>query len=95
MIDWMVDGPIPKDQIFPIDYPAFFADPDAALEDLYRPLGLPLPASSKRSMLDYIETKPKDKFGKHDYTMADDQTITAAREAFRPFQEYFGVASEV
>ena len=35
------------------------------------------------------------KFGTHDYTMADEQTIAAAREAFRPFQEYFGVASEV
>ena len=95
MIDWMEDGVIPKEQIFPIDYPAFFADPDSELEDLYGKLGLPLPASSKRSMLDYIETKPKDKFGTHDYTMADEQTIAAAREAFRPFQEYFGVASEV
>ena len=95
MIAWMEDGTIPKDQIFPIDYPAFFADPDAALEKLYGELGFPLSRSSKQAMLEYVSNKPKDKFGKHDYEMGDAETIAAARAAFRPFQEYFGVASEV
>ena len=46
-------------------------------------------------MLDYVSNKPKDKFGKHEYDMGDAETIAAARAAFRPFQEYFGVASEI
>ncbi|MCR9092673.1 MAG: sulfotransferase [bacterium] len=95
MIEWMEDGTIPKDRVFPIDYLAFFADPDAALEKLYGELALPLPPESKRAMVDYVANKPKDKFGKHDYEMGDPETIAAARAAFRPFQEYFGVASEV
>jgi len=95
MIDWMEDGTIPKAQVFPVDYPAFFADPDAALEKLYGELGLPLPAASKQAMLDYVENKPKDKFGKHEYELGDAETIAAARAAFRPFQSYFGVESEV
>jgi len=95
MIDWMEDGTIPKDQIFPVDYPAFFADPDAALENLYGEIGFPLSDSSKQAMLDYVTNKPKNKFGKHDYEMGDPETIAAARAAFRPFQKYFGVASEV
>ena len=95
MIDWMEDGRIPKDRVFPIDYPAFFADPDAALEKLYGELRLPLPDTSKQAMLDYVAHKPKDKFGKHDYEMGDPETIAATRAAFRPFQDYFGVASEV
>ena len=41
-------------------------------------------------MLDYIGNKPKDKFGKHEYDLVDDETMQAARAAFRPFQEYFG-----
>jgi hypothetical protein len=58
-------------------------------------LGLPLPASSREAMLDYVANKPKDKFGKHDYEIGDPQTIASMREAFRPFQSYFGVASEI
>ena len=95
MIEWMENGTIPKDRVFPIDYPAFFANPDAALEKLYADLQLPLPSGSKQAMLDYVANKPKDKFGKHDYEMGDPETIAATRAAFRPFQEYFGVASEV
>jgi hypothetical protein len=95
MIQWMEDGTIPRDQIFPIDYPAFFADPDAALEKLYGELGFPLSEGSKRAMLDYVSNKPKDKFGKHQYDMGNADAIATARAAFRPFQEYFGVASEV
>lgn len=95
MIDWMEDGTIPRDQVFPIDYLAFFADPETALRRLYRELGFPLPDRSRRAMLDYVARKPKDKFGKHDYALGDPETIAATRAAFRPFQEYFGVASEV
>lgn len=95
MIDWMEDGTIPKERITPVDYAAFFADPDGALEKLYAGLGLPLPAASKQAMLDYVSRKPKDKFGKHEYEIGNAETIAALRAAFRPFQDYFGVASEV
>ena len=46
-------------------------------------------------MLDYIAAKPKDKFGKHEYDLGSPEAIRVAREAFRPFQEYFGVRSEI
>ncbi|MFK7898942.1 MAG: sulfotransferase [Myxococcota bacterium] len=95
MIEWMESGAIPKQQITPIDYLGFFRNPDASLERLYEALGLPLPSASKEAMLSYIASKPKDKFGKHEYAIGDKATIAAAREAFRPFQEYFGVTSEL
>ena len=95
MIDWMEDGTIPKGQVVPVDYAAFFAHPEAALEQLYAALRLPLPDASKQAMVDYLASRPKDKFGKHEYDLGDAAAIAAARAAFRPFQEYFGVASEV
>ena len=58
-------------------------------------MGIPLPVSSKQPMLDYIASKPKDKFGAHEYDTGSDAIIAEAREAFRPFQEYFGVKSEI
>lgn len=95
MIDWMEAGTIPRDQIYPIDYLDFFAGPAAALEKLYGEMGFPLSSESKQAMLDYIAAKPKDKFGKHNYATGDGEMIAAARDAFRPFQEYFGVQSEI
>jgi hypothetical protein len=95
MIDWMEDGTIPKERVHPLDYRAFFADPGTALDRLYAALGLPLPETSRKAMLDYVANKPKDKFGKHEYEIGDAETIAGMREAFRPFQSYFGVESEV
>lgn len=95
MIDWMEDGTIPKDRVHPLDYRSFFADPGPALDALYERLELPLPAPSRAAMLDYVANKPKDKFGKHEYEIGSAETIAAMRAAFRPFQEYFGVASEI
>jgi len=95
MIDWMEDGTLPKGQIHAIDYPSFFAAPETALEELYRALGFSLSPRSKQPMLDYIASKPKDQHGRHEYELGDAATIAAARDAFRPFQEYFGVGSEV
>lgn len=95
MIDWIEDGTIPRNQVHPIDYLEFFADPDAALEKLYADMGFPLSTEARRSMLDYIAQKPKDKFGRHEYDVGDPETIAAARAAFRPFQEYFGVRNEL
>ena len=95
MIDWIEDGTIPREQIHPIEYLEFFADPNAALEKLYASMGFPLSARSKQAMLDYVANKPKDKFGKHEYELGEAEAIAEAREAFRPFQEYFGVRSEI
>ena len=65
------------------------------LERLYAALGIPLPPASKRAMLDYVANKPKDSHGKHEYEIGDADTIAAMRAAFRPFQDYFGVTSEL
>lgn len=95
MIAWMEDGTIPKDRVHPVAYLDFFADPDRALESLYASLGFPLSAAAKQAMLAYIAAKPKDKHGAHEYETGDDAVIAEARAAFRPFQDYFGVRSEL
>jgi hypothetical protein len=91
----MEDGTIPRDRIQPLSYLDFFADPAGQLERLYAGLGLPLSDEGRQSMLEYVEHKPKDKFGKHEYATGDDALVAAEREKFRYFQEYFGVASEL
>ena len=46
-------------------------------------------------MQGYIASKPKGKFGEHDYDMGGDAIRAEERDKFRTFQEYFGVESEV
>jgi hypothetical protein len=95
VIDWIEDDVIPRERIQAVHYLDFFANPGAQLERLYEGLEMSLPADAKRAMLDYIESKPKDKFGAHEYEMGDEHVIAEEREQFRAFQSYFGVASEV
>ena len=56
---------------------------------------MPLGAKAKQAMLDYIQNKPRDKFGSHDYETGGEELIAEEREKFRAFQTYFDVASEI
>ncbi len=95
VIDWIEDGVIPRERVQPVSYLDFFADPGAQLEKLYSALEMPLPTDARQAMIDYIENKPRNKFGSHDYEMGGEELIAEEREKFRAFQEYFGVASEI
>lgn len=95
MINWMEEGVIPRDRIHPLPYLDFFADPDAQLEKLYGALKIELPGDAKRAMLEYIDNKPRNKFGHHEYETGSPALIAEERERFRVFQEYFGVVSEI
>jgi hypothetical protein len=95
VIDWIEEGKIPRERIQAVPYLDFFADPSAQLEHLYAGLGMPLPAEAEQAMLDYIQNKPKNKFGSHDYQTGSERMIAEEREKFRAFQEHFDVASEI
>ena len=68
---------------------------DGQLEKRYKGLTMPLSADAMQALLDYIQHKPKDKFGSHAYQTGDEELIAREREKFRAFQEYFHVASEI
>lgn len=94
MIDWMEDGIIPRDQIQPVRYLDFFADPAQELQKMYKGLEISLSRKSEEHMLQYIESKPKGKFGEHEYDTGEPSAIAGEREKFRRFQEYFSVQDE-
>ncbi|MBK7948549.1 MAG: sulfotransferase [Deltaproteobacteria bacterium] len=95
VIDWTESGTIPRDRIQAVPYLDFFADPERGLEKLYGGLGLPLPDPSRRAMLGYLASKPKDKFGHHDYEVGTSDLIASERAKWRTIQDWFGVKSEV
>ena len=95
MIDWMEEGVVPKERFQAVRYLDFFADPEAEMRSLYAGLDLPLTAEAERAMLDYIASKPKGKFGEHEYEMGERSAMADEREKFRRFQDYFGIQDEV
>jgi len=95
VIDWLEDGTIPSERVQPVRYVEFFADPASQLEALYSGLDIPLLPESHQAMQDYLASKPKGKFGEHDYETGDENLIASERDRFRRFQEYFQVPSEL
>ncbi len=95
MIGWLEEGVIPAERVQPVRYLEFFADPAAALETLYRGLDIALTPEALAAMQGYIASKPKGKFGEHDYDLGAETTRAEERDKFRKFQKYFGVESEV
>jgi Sulfotransferase family len=95
VIDWSESGTIPRERIQAVPYLEFFADPERGLEKLYAGLGLALPTTSRRAMLDYLSSKPRDKFGHHEYAVGGDDLIAAERAKWEKVQAWFGVRSEL
>ena len=95
MMDWLENATIPRERVQPVRYLEFFADPAKQLESLYAGLDIPLVPEALAAMQAYIASKPKGKFGEHEYEAGNETTVAAEREKFRRFQEYFGVASEI
>lgn len=76
-----------------IVYPQFSARPLESIERLYRHFGLDLTAATRRRMQQCLQQLPKDRFGKHRYSL--DQFDMDPDQTSRMFEEYrqtWGVA---
>jgi hypothetical protein len=91
MIAWMDDGTIPVSQLVHSRYADLIDDPLAALEKLYRQMGLPFTEAAQASVSAYLAHKPKGKFGAHHYHV---DTQDRTRALFHRYQSRFDVPSE-
>jgi hypothetical protein len=77
-------------------YADLVARPLETIAALYDAFGLPLSAEAEARMRAYLAAKPKGKHGAHRYDFAAlGLAPEAERERFRPYQERYGVPSEV
>lgn len=68
-------------------------DPIACIQGIYDHFGLRLTKATKDRMLDYLANKPKDKFGKHAYTVTESKA--KERHFFERYQAHYNVPNEV
>ena len=96
IIDWIEDGTIPKGQYANVIYQKFSEDPMTSIDKAYADLGLKLSTHTKDAIKSYLANKPKGVFGKHKYKSAGlgDGVAQQERNAFKRYQQYFGVPND-
>ncbi len=89
-------GLIPEDQIADVVYRDLVADPVGVIERLYATWGLPVTAAFRSALEGYLSARHTGRAGGHDYSFADTGLDLASHRALvAPYQERFGVPSEV
>ena len=94
-----------KEQIdsrdFPVErlhhgrYTDFVADPLAAVETLYREMGITMSATSRVAMTKYLQDNPREKRSAHKYHAGDAEQRNEERKLFKSYQDRFRVESEI
>lgn len=89
------DGRLPAAQIADIYLRDLIADPVRAISKVYAHFDLHFDPVMATKITDYLNNKPRGKFGKHDYTMSDfGMEESALREQFKRYSEYYNIGIE-
>ena len=93
--DVRASGAVPADRFVDVHFAELMRDPVATLRAAYARMGRHLTDAHARAVRDYLEHKPKGKFGVHRYQPEDwGYTAESLRGALAPYIEHFGVARE-
>ena len=95
-VDVRASGTVPADRFVDVHFAQLMSDPVATLRAAYAQMGRDFTDVHAKAVLDYLEHKPKGKFGMHRYQPEDwGYTAESLRGALTPYIEHFGVASEL
>lgn len=75
-------------------YKDVVANPVQELTRIYEDIGLPLNDSDRQAVADYIDSRPKHKYGRHSYSMPPEIDVEAFAGRITPYIEKFGVPEE-
>jgi len=96
VMQWRSDGTLPDDRIVDVRFDELVGDPWRTMHSVYERIGARLTTDAERRMREYLDARPRERHGRHDYDFADtglDPTETRAR--FAQYQARYGVPSEV
>jgi hypothetical protein len=89
-------GDIPSEQIADVVYRDLVADPLGTVERLYAGWELPISEEFRATLESYLAAHHSGRAGGHEYSFADTGLdLSTHRALLRPYQERFGVPSEV
>ncbi|MBV8462201.1 MAG: sulfotransferase [Acidimicrobiales bacterium] len=89
-------GDLPLQQIADVVYKDLVRDPTGVIARLYESWGLPFTDAYRAALTAYLAARHNERTSSHDYSFADTGLDLAEQRALvRPYQERFGVPSEV
>ena len=94
VVDLLDSGTVPTAQIHHFLYADLVSTPANALTRLYQEFGEPISTDALTAMQRYLENKPQGKFGKHNYSIGEQQEIELKRGLYERYQSYFGIPNE-
>jgi hypothetical protein len=96
VMQWRSDGTLPDDRIVDVRFDDLVRDPWRIMHALYERIGATLTIDAQRRMGDYLEARPRERHGRHDYDFADTGLdVTETRARFGRYQARYAVPSEV
>jgi hypothetical protein len=94
-IDWLESGAVPKDRLCNVLYRDLVRDSVGTIEKVYAFYDLPFTAEARNAIEKYVKEHPRDRRPSHRYGLGREEQIQAERQAFKRYQEYFGVPDEI
>ena len=89
-------GAVPNEQVADVIFKDLVADPEGVIERLYAGWGLPVTDAFRAALTSYLHARHSGRASAHDYSFADTGLDLATHRALlKPYQERFGVPSEV
>jgi hypothetical protein len=95
VMQWRADGTLPDDRIIDVRFDDLVGDPRRTMRAVYERTGSTLTSVAEQHMRAYLDARPRDRHGRHEYELADtglDPAETRAR--FAAYQARYGVPSE-
>jgi len=93
---WRDDGTLPDDRIVDVRFDELVGDPWRTLHALYERIGAELTDDTEERMHGYLDARPRQRHGRHEYTFADTGLdLRETRARFADYQARYEVPSEV
>jgi hypothetical protein len=93
VIEQRESGVVPADSIVDSRYQDLMNDPMACIENIYAHFNMSLSGKARIKMLEYLDCKPKGKFGIHRYQV--DERRSKERPLFQRYQKLYNVPDEI
>jgi hypothetical protein len=96
VMQWRADGTLPDDRIVDVRFDELVGDPWRTLHALYERIGAGLTDDTEQRMRGYLDARPRERHGRHEYTFADTGLdLAQTRARFADYQARYAVPSEV
>ncbi len=93
---WRADGTLPDDRIIDVRFDDLVGDPWRTLRALYTRIGEELTVETEQRMRSYLEARPRERHGRHDYAFTDTGLdVAETRARFAEYQARYDVPSEL